>query len=79
MAGAGAALLLLGAAVVHLRRHESKAIGAPMLLALFGAFVAISRFGVVESRPGTFAWVATDQQPGVPGPSSGASCIQAHW
>src|SRR3977135_4262766 len=38
LAGMGAALLLLGAAVVHLRRHESKAIGAPIFLALLGAF-----------------------------------------
>ncbi|MDT7590511.1 MAG: hypothetical protein QOH45_42 [Pseudonocardiales bacterium] len=49
LAGAGAALLLLAAVVVHLRRHESKAVGGPLLLALLGVFVAVSRFGIVGS------------------------------
>lgn len=49
LAGLGAALLLLGAAVVHLRRGEAKAIGAPLVLALLGVFVAVSRFGVLAS------------------------------
>lgn len=49
LAGAGAALLLVGAAVVHLRRQENKAIGAPLVLALLGAFVAVSRFGLLGS------------------------------
>jgi hypothetical protein len=48
-AGVGAALLLIGAAVVHLRRHESKAVGAPLFLAVLGAFVAVSRFGLLGS------------------------------
>jgi hypothetical protein len=49
VAGIGVALLLLGAASVHLRRHENKAIGAPLLLAVLGAFVAVSRFGILGS------------------------------
>lgn len=49
VAGVGAALLLLGAVAVHIRRHENKAIGAPLLLALLGAFVAVSRFGILGS------------------------------
>ena len=49
LAGAGAALLLAGAAVVHLRRQENKAVGAPLVLALLGAFVAVSRFGLLGS------------------------------
>jgi hypothetical protein len=49
LAGAGAALLMFAAAVVHLRRHESKAVGGPLLLALLGVFVAVSRFGIVGS------------------------------
>lgn len=49
VAGIGVALLLIGAATVHLRRHESKAIGAPLFLAALGAFVAISRFGLLGS------------------------------
>jgi hypothetical protein len=49
VAGIGAALLLVGAAVVHLRRHESKAIGAPVFLAALGVFVAVSRFGLLGS------------------------------
>jgi hypothetical protein len=49
VAGVGAALLLVGAATVHLRRHENKAIGGPLLLAILGVFVALSRFGVPGS------------------------------
>jgi hypothetical protein len=49
VAGVGAALLLLGAASVHLRRHESKAIGAPLFLTVLGVFVALSRFGILGS------------------------------
>jgi hypothetical protein len=49
LAGVGAALLLLAAVVVHLRRHESKAVGAPLVLALLGIFVAVSRFGIIGS------------------------------
>jgi hypothetical protein len=45
LAGTGGCLLMLGAAAVHLRRHESKAIGVPIILALLGAYVAFSRFG----------------------------------
>ncbi len=47
LAGVGVALLLVGAAVVHLRRQEAKAVGAPIFLAALGAFVAVSRFGLL--------------------------------
>ena len=47
LAGVGAALLLVAAVVVHLRRHETKAIGGPLVLALLGAFVAVIRFGAL--------------------------------
>jgi len=49
LAGVGAALLMFAAVVVHLRRHESKAVGGPLLLGLLGVFVAVSRFGIVGS------------------------------
>jgi hypothetical protein len=49
LAGVGVALLMIGALVVHLRRNESKAVGGPVLLALLGAFVAVSRFGIIGS------------------------------
>jgi hypothetical protein len=49
LAGVGAALVLIGAAVVHLRRHENKALGGPLVLALLGVFVAVSRFGIIGS------------------------------
>ena len=49
VAGIGVALLLVGAATVHLRRHENKAIGAPLFLAVLGVFVAVSRFGLLGS------------------------------
>lgn len=49
VAAVGVTLLLIGAAAVHLRRHESKAIGAPLFLALLGLFVAVSRFGILGS------------------------------
>lgn len=49
LAGVGVVLLMIGALVVHLRRNESKAVGGPVLLALLGAFVALSRFGIIGS------------------------------
>lgn len=49
LAGVGVVLLMVGALVVHLRRNESKAVGGPVLLALLGAFVAVSRFGIIGS------------------------------
>jgi hypothetical protein len=49
LAGVGVALLMIGALVVHLRRNESKAVGGPVLLGLLGAFVAVSRFGIIGS------------------------------
>jgi hypothetical protein len=48
-AGLGLALLLAGAVVVHLRRQENKAVGGPVVLALLGLFVALSRFGLLGS------------------------------
>ena len=49
LAGLAAALLLIAAVTVHVRRHENKAIAAPLFLALLGAFVAVSRFGLIGS------------------------------
>ena len=45
LAAAGLALVMVGAIVVHLRRGESKLVGAPLVLALLALFVAIMRFG----------------------------------
>ena len=45
IAAAGLALLMVGAVVVHLRRGESKAIGAPLVLAVLALVVAVLRFG----------------------------------
>ena len=45
LAAAGLVLVMVGAIVVHLRRGESKLIGAPLVLALLALFVAIMRFG----------------------------------
>jgi hypothetical protein len=49
LAGVGAVLLFLAALAVHLRRHETKAVGGPILFALLGAFIALSRFGIIGS------------------------------
>ena len=45
IAAAGLALLMAGAVVVHLRRGESTAIGAPLVLAVLSLVVAVLRFG----------------------------------
>ena len=45
LAALGLALVMAGAVVVHLRRGESKAIGAPIVLGLLALVVAVLRFG----------------------------------
>ena len=45
IAAAGLAIVMLGAVVVHARRGESKAIGAPLVLAVLALVVAVARFG----------------------------------
>ena len=45
LAAAGLALVMAGAVVVHLRRGESKAVGAPIVLGLLALLVAVLRFG----------------------------------
>ena len=45
LAAAGLAIVMVGAAVVHARRGESKAIGAPVVLALLALVIAVLRFG----------------------------------
>lgn len=44
VAATGLALLMIGAIVVHLRRGETQAVVAPLVLALLAAFVAVGRF-----------------------------------
>ena len=45
LAAVGLALLMAGAAVVHIRRDETKAIVVPVLFIALAAFVAWGRFG----------------------------------
>lgn len=45
MAAAGLALLMVAAARVHVRRHETKHIGGPLVLGVIAAVVAVLRFG----------------------------------
>ena len=45
LAAAGLAVVMVGAAVVHARRGESKALSAPIVLALLALLVAVLRFG----------------------------------
>ena len=45
LAAAGLTLVMAGALVVHLRRGESKAVGAPIVLGLLALAVAVLRFG----------------------------------
>lgn len=47
VAATGLAILMIGAIVTHARRGESKALGAPAILATLALVVAIARFGVV--------------------------------
>ena len=45
LAALGLALVMAGAVVVHARRGESKAIGAPLVLGLLALVLAVLRFG----------------------------------
>jgi hypothetical protein len=45
IAAIGLAVVALGAVVVHLRRREPGAVGAPLLLCLIAIFVAVTRLG----------------------------------
>jgi uncharacterized membrane protein YphA (DoxX/SURF4 family) len=47
IAAVGLAVTMVGAAIVHVRRGESKALGAPVVLFLLAAFVAYGRFFLV--------------------------------
>ncbi|MBW4438231.1 MAG: DoxX family protein [Pleurocapsa minor GSE-CHR-MK-17-07R] len=44
LAAIGLAVLMLGAIVVHLRRHEPSLVVGPLTLALAAAFIAFGRF-----------------------------------
>ena len=44
VAGAGLAIIMLGAAVTHLRRSEMAMAGIPLMLGVLAAFVAYGRF-----------------------------------
>ncbi|MEU6718712.1 DoxX family protein [Nonomuraea sp. NPDC046802] len=46
LAAVGLALLMVGAIITHLRRHESQAIVLPMILLALYVFVASGRFGL---------------------------------
>jgi hypothetical protein len=46
VAAVGLALLLISAAVTHLRRHEAKVIIVPLALLALSVFVALGRFGL---------------------------------
>lgn len=45
IAAIGLALVALGAVIVHLKRGEPAAVGAPLLLCLIAIFVAVTRLG----------------------------------
>ena len=45
VAAVGLALLLVGATVTHLRRHEAKLMVVPLSLLALSVFVALGRFG----------------------------------
>jgi hypothetical protein len=45
VAAVGLALLLIGATVTHLRRHEAKVMVVPLALLALSVFVAVGRFG----------------------------------
>ena len=45
LAAVGLALVMAGAVVVHLRRGETGAVGAPIVLGLLALLVAVLRFG----------------------------------
>jgi uncharacterized membrane protein YphA (DoxX/SURF4 family) len=45
LASVGLALIMIGAAVTHLRRHETQAVAAPVILLVLALVVAWARFG----------------------------------
>jgi uncharacterized membrane protein YphA (DoxX/SURF4 family) len=45
IAAAGLVLVMIGAAIVHLRRKEYSGLTAPVVLGLLALFVAVERFG----------------------------------
>ncbi|MCF3184930.1 DoxX family protein [Streptomyces polychromogenes] len=45
LAALGLSLLMLGAAVIRLRRHETKLVVVDLVYAALAAFVAAARFG----------------------------------
>ena len=45
LASVGLALIMIGAAVTHLRRHETQAVAAPVILLVLALAVAWARFG----------------------------------
>jgi hypothetical protein len=45
LAAVGIAVMMAGAIIVHLRRHEAKVIAMPLLLFAVAVFVAWGRFG----------------------------------
>ena len=49
LAAVGLALVMAGAVVVHLRRGEPAALGAPVVLGLLALVVAVLRFGPYSS------------------------------
>ncbi len=47
LAATGLAILMVGAIATHIRREETRSLGAPAVLAALAIVVAIARFGVV--------------------------------
>jgi hypothetical protein len=45
IAAIGAALVMAGAVIVHLKRREAALLGGPVLLCLIAIFVAVTRLG----------------------------------
>jgi len=45
LAATGVALVMAGAALTHVRRHEKSALVGPLVLGTLAAFVAVMRFG----------------------------------
>jgi uncharacterized membrane protein YphA (DoxX/SURF4 family) len=45
IAAIGLAVVMVGAVVVHLKRREQAAVGAPLVLCLIAIFVAVTRLG----------------------------------
>jgi hypothetical protein len=59
LASVGLALIMMGAAVTHLRRHETQAVAAPMILRVLTLVVAWARFGPYALSPSVGgSWVS---------------------